>query len=399
MRIPPTYTTYFSNHTQKEKSEIFSFNIITRHNQLHKKHINISNNIQKSRTDILKSTGFLPPKNFKKIWPVDWLVFYDYYSRKPRDNIFTYDKLIVTASYWRSKNSETTFPLIEYNREKEHSVSPSPETIINYVQTVYTNFCTSSSTTKYINLNNDIKIRQPFFHDDFEKGSYKYYASEQTSISTDNLTTEFDTEFGYYDFINLYFEEDDEFYKIKVREEKEQCLKENSEKFLSVSDFPISNYELELRKTKNLDFSSSFAQRVYHVCDFSTESPTIFFRTDEISHRTYSYHHQCTNSNKNPLDNSIDTYVYSTENNTDPMYESFFLSSNNDSESYFYDTCDDSVGSLTSQRSSELSFQHSIRNYDDCPQQKNCQDLILKILPIFCQKQENFSLDNLDLQI
>ena len=133
MRIPPTYTTYFSNHTQKEKSEIFSFNIITRHNQLHKKHINISNNIQKSRTNILKSTGFLPPKIFKKIWPVDWLVFYDYYSRKPRDNIFTYDKLIVTASYWRSKNSETTFPLIEYHCEKEHSVSPSPETIINYV--------------------------------------------------------------------------------------------------------------------------------------------------------------------------------------------------------------------------------------------------------------------------
>ena len=32
----------------------------------------------------------------------------------------------------------------------------------------------------------------------------------------------------------------------------------------------------------------------------------------------------------------LDTYVYSTENDTDPMYESFFLSSNNDSELYFY---------------------------------------------------------------
>ena len=107
---------------------------------------------------------------------------------------------------------------------------------------MYTNFCTKSATTKYINLNNDIKIWQPFFHDDFEKGSYKYYASEQGTISTENLTTEFDTEFGYYDFINLYFEEDDEFFKSKVREEEEQCLKENSEKFLSVSDFPISNF-------------------------------------------------------------------------------------------------------------------------------------------------------------
>ena len=113
---------------------------------------------------------------------------------------------------------------------------------------------TTSATTKYVTLSNDIKIRQPFFHDDYEKGSYKYYTSEQCSISTEERTTEFDTEFGYYDFINLYYEEDDEFFSSQVQAEKEQCLKENSEKFLTVSDFPISNYELELRKTNNLDF-------------------------------------------------------------------------------------------------------------------------------------------------
>ena len=77
---------------------------------------------------------------------------------KPRDNNFTYDKLIVTASYCRNKNSETDFPLIEDNREKGHSISSSPETKINYVQTVYTNFCTTSTTTKYVNLKNDIKV-------------------------------------------------------------------------------------------------------------------------------------------------------------------------------------------------------------------------------------------------
>ena len=41
---------------------------------------------------------------------------------------------------------------------------------------------------------------------------------------------EFDTEFGYYDFINIYYEEDDEFFSSQVGEEKEQCLKENYEK-------------------------------------------------------------------------------------------------------------------------------------------------------------------------
>ena len=135
---------------------------------------------------------------------------------------------------------------------------------------MYTYFYTTSTTAKYVNLKNDIKILQFFFHDDFEKGSYKYYASEQCTISTENLTTEFDTEFGYYDFINLYYEEDDKIYSSQVREEKEQCLKETSENFLSVSDFPISNYELELRKTKNLDFPSRFLRNIYHVCDSST---------------------------------------------------------------------------------------------------------------------------------
>ena len=63
------------------------------------------------------------------------------------------------------------------------------------------------------------------------------------------------------------------------------------------------------------------------------------------------------------------------ENNTDPMYESFFLPFNNDSELYFYDTCNNLVESLTSQQSSEHSFQHSIRNYDDCVRQKNVKIL------------------------
>ena len=49
---------------------------------------------------------------------------------------------------------------------------------------------------------------------------------------------------------------------------------------------------------------------------------------------------------------------------------SFFLPATNDSESYFYDTCNNSVESLTYQRSSEHSFQHSLRNYDDCVCQK-----------------------------
>ena len=283
---------------RKKKTEFFSFNIITRHNQLHKKEIEISNNIQKSRTNILNGTGFLPPKNFQKTWPIDWIDFCNYYSRKPRDNNFTYDKLIVTASYWRNKNSETVFPLIEHNREKGHSVSPSPspETKINYVLTMYTNFCTTSTTTKYVNLKNDIKIQQLFFHDD------------------------------------------NKFYSSQVQEEKEQSLKENSKKILSVSDFPISNYELELWKTKNLDFSSSFVWIVYHVCDSSTELPTNIFRIDEISYHMCSYHHQRPKTN-------------------------------------IYDTCDDSVGSWTSQRSSELSFQHSTRNYYDCPRQKNVKIL------------------------
>ena len=52
--------------------------------------------------------------------------------------------------------------------------------------------------TKYTTIDNDIKIQQPFFRDDYEKGSYKYSASKHGMISTEDLTTEFDTEIGYY---------------------------------------------------------------------------------------------------------------------------------------------------------------------------------------------------------
>ena len=69
---------------------------------------------------------------------------------------------------------------------------------------------------------------------------------------------EFNTEFGYYNFINLYFEETNEFFSTQVGAEKKQCLKDNSEKFMSILDISISNYELELQKTKNLDFSGSY---------------------------------------------------------------------------------------------------------------------------------------------
>ena len=97
MRIFLTHTTYFSNHTQKEKLEIISFNIIIQINQLQIKGIKISSNIQKSRKNIFNCTGFLPPKNFQKTWFVDWLVFYDYYRIKKREKNFTDNKLIVTA--------------------------------------------------------------------------------------------------------------------------------------------------------------------------------------------------------------------------------------------------------------------------------------------------------------
>ena len=124
------------------------------------------------------------------------------------------------------------------------------------------------------------------------------------------------------------------------------------------------------------------------------DSPTDNFCTDKIPARTHLYHHRRTNPDKNLLDNSIDTYVFSTEDNTDPMYESLFLGpSDNDSESYFYRTCDNSVESLTPQQSSEHSFQHSTRNDDDCLRQNSLSRSFYKILPIFHQKQENFSSD------
>ena len=368
MKIPSSYTTYFSNSIQKEKSEIFSFNIITRHNQLHKKEIQYSNYLQKSRTDILKSTGNLPPINFEKSWPLDWLVFYDYYSRKPRDNNFTYSNLIVTASYWRNKNSRTVFPLLELNRGQKDSVFPSTPTKINYVQTIHSNFSTTPTTTKYVAINDDIKVRQPFFLDQYEKGSYKYYATEATASSTEEFSTEFDTEFGLYKFINLYFSENEDFYSTQVRNEKEQCLKDNAEKFLSVSDFPISNYELELRKTKNLDFSGSYTRRVYHVSDSSTESRTNVFQSKKNLSRTCMYHRPRTNKKKILSDSSENTYVYSVEDDTDPMYESLFAFTENDSGSYLPTNYDSSSVFNDTQRSSELtvdSFSPSFKNTDD----------------------------------
>ena len=39
------------------------------------------------------------------------------------------------------------------------------------------------------------RIDNLFFHDDFEKRSYKYYAPEQCSLSPEKLTTDFDAEF------------------------------------------------------------------------------------------------------------------------------------------------------------------------------------------------------------
>ena len=70
---------------------------------------------------------------------------------------------------------------------------------INNVQTVHSNFWTTLATTKYATLNNDMRVQQPFFHDHYEKGSYKYYASVHDMISTEDSSTEFDTEFEYYD--------------------------------------------------------------------------------------------------------------------------------------------------------------------------------------------------------
>ena len=73
----PSCITYFSNTDQNEKSEFFTFNMIIWQNQQHKKEIELSNNVQKSSPEILKSTGTLPPKKFQKTCLIDWLVFYD----------------------------------------------------------------------------------------------------------------------------------------------------------------------------------------------------------------------------------------------------------------------------------------------------------------------------------
>ena len=381
MKIPSSYITYFSNPSQKEKSEIFFFNIITRHNQLHKKEIEHSNKLQKSRTDILKSTGILPPKNFKETWPIDWLVFYDYYSRKPRDNNFTYSKLIVTASYWRNKNSRTGFPLLEINREKGQTVSPSPPTKINYIQTIYSNFSTTPTTTKYVIINDDFKVRQPYFLDEYEKGSYQYYATEAITSSTQEFSTEFDTEFELYNFINLYFIETEDFYSTQLRAYKDQCLQDNAEIFLSVSDFPISNYEMELRKTRNLDSSDTYARRVYHVSDSSTESRTNNFRTQKNLSRTCTYHRPRTNIKNNLSGSSENTYVYSIEENSDPMYESFFSPTENDSDSYLPEDYDVPMLSNATQRSSELSFVHCSSPFNNVDDRISNDKFLIKKVP------------------
>ena len=77
-----------------------------------------------------------PKEFFQKIWSVDFLVFYGYYSRKPTDKNFAYyDKLIITTSYLRYVNSKTIYCLLGYNHEKEHLVSPSPrKQLIMYKQ-------------------------------------------------------------------------------------------------------------------------------------------------------------------------------------------------------------------------------------------------------------------------
>ena len=121
---------------------------------------------------------------------------------------------------------------------------------------------------------------------------------------------------------------------------------------------------------KNVDFVCIYTWRVYHVSESSMEFFTNIFCANEISYCTFLFHHECTNPNKTLSDNSINTCIYSVENNTDPMYKSFFLPSNNDSELYFYDTCDNSVESLASQPSSENSIQYLIGYFDDCARQK-----------------------------
>ena len=56
--------------------------------------------------------------------------------------------------------------------------------------------------TQYIAINNDIKVRQLYFLDDYENSSYKD-ATEHGRFSTEEFTIELATEFGYYNFINI----------------------------------------------------------------------------------------------------------------------------------------------------------------------------------------------------
>ena len=103
--------------------------------------------------------------------------------------------------YWININSKTIFFLLKYNHKKYHSVSPSPQTTTNHTQTVRSNLWTTPAMTKHATVNNDVKEWQASFYDDYEKGSYKYYATEQGIVSTEDLTTEFDTDSRYHDLV------------------------------------------------------------------------------------------------------------------------------------------------------------------------------------------------------
>ena len=80
------------------------------------------------------------------------------------------------------------------------------------------------------------------------------------------------------------------------------------------------------------------------------------------------YHRPRTNTKKYLSGSSKDTYVYSVEDDTDPMYESLFAFTENDSISYLPTNYDSSTVSNDTQRSSELtvdSFSSSFKNIDD----------------------------------
>ena len=80
------------------------------------------------------------------------------------------------------------------------------------------------------------------------------------------------------------------------------------------------------------------------------------------------YHRPRTNSKKFLSGSSENTYVYSVEDDTDPMYESLFAFTENDSGSYLPANYDSSSVSNDTQRSSELtvdSFSPSFKNIDD----------------------------------